>query len=157
MDDGWFGKRDNEGSSLGDWTVNEEKLGGSLKSLVDQVNALGVKFGIWFEPERISPDPSLYREHPDWALQIQGRTGSQARNQYVLDFSRPEAVEYVYQSVAAVLKSANIEYVKWDMNRPLTERSCPSSCFGALCTSATAAYGFSRSAVRKLRKRRGEV
>lgn len=121
MDDGWFGKRDNEGSSLGDWTVNEEKLGGSLKSLVDQVNALGVKFGIWFEPEMISPDSSLYREHPDWALQIQGRTGSQARNQYVLDFSRPEAVEYVYQSVAAVLKSANIEYVKWDMNRPLTD------------------------------------
>ncbi len=121
MDDGWFGKRDRDDSSLGDWTVNETKLGGSLESLVSQVNALGVKFGIWFEPEMISPDSSLYREHPDWALQIQGREGSQARNQYVLDFSRPDVVEYIYQSVAAVLRSANIEYIKWDMNRPLTD------------------------------------
>ncbi len=121
MDDGWFGKRDRDDSSLGDWTVNETKLGDSLESLVSQVNALGVKFGIWFEPEMISPDSSLYREHPDWALQIQGREGSQARNQYVLDFSRPDVVEYIYQSVAAVLRSANIEYIKWDMNRPLTD------------------------------------
>lgn len=121
MDDGWFGRRDRDDSSLGDWTVNEEKLGCSLKSLVEQVNALGLKFGIWLEPEMISPDSSLYREHPDWALQIQGREGGQARNQYVLDFSRPEALEYICQSVFQVLKSANIEYVKWDMNRPLTD------------------------------------
>lgn len=121
MDDGWFGHRDNDNSSLGDWIVNEQKLPGGLKVLVDEVNRLGMKFGIWFEPEMISPDSRLYREHPDWALHVKGRTPSLAREQLVLDLSRPEVADYVYESVSRVLHSANIEYVKWDMNRALTD------------------------------------
>lgn len=121
MDDGWFGHRDNDDSSLGDWIVNEEKLPGGLKYLVDEVNKLGMKFGIWFEPEMISPDSQLYREYPDWALHLKGRTPSLARDQLVLDLSRPEVVDYVYESISRVLHSANIEYVKWDMNRALSD------------------------------------
>lgn len=121
MDDGWFGHRERDDSSLGDWKVNEEKLQGGLKKLVDEVNALGMKFGIWFEPEMISPDSDVYRAHPDWALQLPGREPAQSRNQLVLDLSRPEVREYVYESVAGILRSANITYVKWDMNRPLTD------------------------------------
>lgn len=121
MDDGWFGHRSSDDSSLGDWKVNEEKLQGGLKKLVDEVNALGMEFGIWFEPEMISPDSDIYRAHPDWALQLQGREPALCRNQLVLDLCRPEVLEYVYESVAQVLRSANITYVKWDMNRPLTD------------------------------------
>ena len=121
MDDGWFGKRDNDDSSLGDWVVNEKKLPGGLKKLVDEVNSLGMKFGIWIEPEMISPDSDLYRSHPEWAVHIPGREPSQARCQYVLDITNPEACSYVYNEIAAVLHSANIEYVKWDMNRPLCD------------------------------------
>lgn len=121
MDDGWFGRRNSEHMSLGDWTVNTEKLKGSLESLVSQINALGMEFGIWFEPEMISPDSDLFRAHPDWVLRLAGREPARARDQYVLDLSNPEAEEYVYQSVSAILRSANIKYVKWDMNRPLTD------------------------------------
>lgn len=121
MDDGWFGKRNNDNCALGDWKVNEEKLNGGLKYLVDEVNKLGMKFGIWFEPEMVSPDSDLYREHPDWAIAIPGRPGTQSRQQFVLDLSRPEVVDCIYEQVAAVLRSANIEYVKWDMNRQLTD------------------------------------
>ncbi len=121
MDDGWFGRRDSDNSSLGDWKVNEEKLRGGLKKLVDGVNALGMKFGIWFEPEMISPDSEVYCAHPDWALRLPGREPAQSRNQLVMDLSRPEVREYVYESVAGILRSANISYVKWDMNRPLTD------------------------------------
>ena len=121
MDDGWFGSRNDDNSSLGDWQVNEEKLKGGLKYLVDEVNKLGMKFGIWLEPEMISPDSNLYREHPDWAFAIPGRTGSLARNQYVLDLTRKEVRDYVYDMIASVLRSANIEYVKWDMNRQLSD------------------------------------
>ncbi len=121
MDDGWFGKRNCDDSSLGDWIVNENKLKGGLKYLVDEVNKLGMKFGIWFEPEMISPDSDLYREHPDWAIQLPGRTAVQSRAQYVLDLTRPEVVDYTYNQVRTILKSANIEYVKWDMNRQLTD------------------------------------
>lgn len=121
MDDGWFGRRDDDNSSLGDWQVNESKLEGGLKHLVEEVNQLGMKFGIWFEPEMISPDSNLYRKHPDWAIQIPGRTGSLGRNQYVLDLTRKEVRDYIYEQVAAVLRSANIEYVKWDMNRQLSD------------------------------------
>ncbi len=121
MDDGWFGKRNNDECALGDWQVNEEKLRGGLKSLVDRVNAEGLKFGIWFEPEMVSPDSDLYRAHPDWAVQVPGRPISMARFQYVLDLTRREVEEYVYEQVASVLRSANIEYVKWDMNRPLAD------------------------------------
>lgn len=121
MDDGWFGKRSNDDNSLGDWQVNEEKIKGGLKYLVDEVNKLGMKFGIWFEPEMISPDSNLYRTHPDWAIQIPGRVGSLSRCQYVLDYSRKEIRDYVYEMISSVLKSANIAYVKWDMNRQLTD------------------------------------
>ena len=121
MDDGWFGHRNDDSTSLGDWKVNEQKLPGGLKPLVEQVNALGMKFGIWFEPEMISPDSDLYREHPDWAIAIPGRAGSLCRNQYVLDLSRKEVRDHAFESVAAVLHSANIEYVKWDMNRQLSD------------------------------------
>ena len=121
MDDGWFGKRNDDNSSLGDWNVNENKLKGGLKKLVDGVNALGLKFGIWFEPEMISPDSDLYRAHPDWAIAVPGRTAGLARNQYVLDISRSEVRDHVFGSLADILDSANIEYVKWDMNRPLSD------------------------------------
>ncbi len=121
MDDGWFGRRNDDNSSLGDWQVNEDKLKGGLKYLVDEVNKLGMKFGIWFEPEMISPDSDLYREHPDWAIAIPGRTGTLTRNQYVLDLSRKEVRDFVYEMFADILRSANIEYVKWDMNRQLSD------------------------------------
>jgi len=121
MDDGWFGNRCDDNRALGDWIVNEEKLPGGLKYLVDEVNKLGMKFGIWFEPEMISPDSDLYRAHPDWAIAIPGRVGTLSRNQYVLDLTRREVLDYTYESVAKVLRSANIEYVKWDMNRQLTD------------------------------------
>ena len=121
MDDGWFGNRCDDNRALGDWFVNEEKLQGGLKYLVDEVNKLGMKFGIWFEPEMISPDSDLYRAHPDWAIQIPGRKAGLARNQYVLDMSRTEIQDYVFDLVANILRSANIEYVKWDMNRPLSD------------------------------------
>ena len=121
MDDGWFGRRNDDNTSLGDWWVNTEKLRGGLKLLVDQVNEIGLKFGIWFEPEMISPDSDLYRAHPDWAIGIPGRVPCRLRNQFVLDITRPEVREYVYHCVAETLRSANIEYVKWDMNRQLTD------------------------------------
>ncbi len=121
MDDGWFGKRNSDESSLGDWFVNETKLKGGLKPLVEKINSLGLKFGIWFEPEMISPDSDLYRSHPDWALCIQGRKAALSRAQYVLDLTRQEVCDYVYERISSILKSVNIEYVKWDMNRPLTD------------------------------------
>lgn len=121
MDDGWFGHREDERSSLGDWQVNEKKLGTSLKELADGINRIGLKFGIWFEPEMISPDSRLYRKHPDWAIALPGRKPCLSRNQYVLDLSCPEVVDFVYESVAEVLRSANVEYVKWDMNRQLSD------------------------------------
>lgn len=121
MDDGWFGHRDSDNSSLGDWFVYEKKIKGGLKYLVDEVNKLGMKFGIWFEPEMISPDSELYKKHPEWAIQVRGREMTMSREQYVLDYSNKEVRDYVYGMMKAVLDSANIEYIKWDMNRQLTE------------------------------------
>ncbi len=121
MDDGWFGNRSSDNMGLGDWFVNEDKIKGGLKYLVDEVNKRGLKFGIWMEPEMISPDSDLYREHPDWAIAIPGRTATLIRNQYVLDLSRKEIVDEIYSRIKAVLSSANIEYVKWDMNRGLCD------------------------------------
>lgn len=121
MDDGWFGRRNSDDSSLGDWFVNEDKLKGGLKSLVDRINNLGMKFGIWFEPEMISPDSDLYRQHPDWMIASGGRTPGMCRNQYVLDYSRQEVTDYIYDRLYTILKSTNIEYVKWDMNRSIAE------------------------------------
>ncbi len=121
MDDGWFGHRSFDDSSLGDWYVNEEKLKGGLKPLVDEVNKFGMKFGIWFEPEMVSPDSDLFRAHPDWAIQIKGRVPGMARAQYVLDITRKEVRDHIMNSVETILRSANIEYVKWDMNRQLCD------------------------------------
>ena len=121
MDDGWFGHRDSDNSSLGDWFVYEKKIKGGLKYLVDEVNKLGMKFGIWFEPEMISPDSELYKKHPEWAIQVRGREMTMSREQYVLDYSNKEVRDCVYGMMKAVLDSANIEYIKWDMNRQLTE------------------------------------
>jgi len=121
LDDGWFGNRFDDNRSLGDWQVNEEKIKGGMGKLAEEINALGMKFGLWFEPEMISPESKLYKEHPDWAIQIPGRRACRARNQYVLDLSRREVRDYVLSQVFAVLHGANIEYVKWDMNRPLTD------------------------------------
>lgn len=121
MDDGWFGKRSSDNMALGDWIVNEKKLPGGLTRLVKEVQALGLKFGIWFEPEMVSPDSDLYREHPDWVIAIGDRKAGLARNQYVLDFSRKEVVDHIYGYMKNILESAPIEYVKWDMNRPLCD------------------------------------
>ena len=121
MDDGWFGHRDADNSSLGDWFVYEKKIKGGLKYLVDEVNKLGMKFGIWFEPEMISPDSELYKAHPKWAIQVQGRELSMSREQYVLDYSNKEVRDHIYGMMKKILDSANIEYIKWDMNRQLTE------------------------------------
>ena len=117
LDDGWFGKRDDDNSGLGDWFVNEEKLGCTMKELVDRVNALGLKFGIWLEPEMVSEDSELYRTHPDWVLRIPGREPNRSRNQLVLDLSRKEVREYMKKFINDTLSCANISYVKWDMNR----------------------------------------
>ena len=121
LDDGWFGSRDSDNAGLGDWFVNTDKLKGGLADLVTGINGLGMKFGIWIEPEMVNEDSRLYREHPDWALTIPGRKPCRSRNQLVLDMSRSEVRDYVFDSIAAVLKSANVEYVKWDMNRSICD------------------------------------
>ena len=121
MDDGWFGKRDNDRCALGDWTPNEKKLQGTLSELAQRINNEGMKFGIWFEPECISEDSDLYRAHPDYALAMPNRAPQVSRNQYVLDFSRKDVVDNIYNQLVKVLDSANISYVKWDFNRHITD------------------------------------
>ncbi|MCD7752458.1 MAG: alpha-galactosidase [Lachnospiraceae bacterium] len=121
MDDGWFGKRDNDFSGLGDWQANEEKLQMSLGELVKRVNDEGVRFGIWMEPEMVSEDSDLYRAHPDWALCFPGREAVRGRYQLVLDFSREDVREAVFTQVCEVLDSGNIEYLKWDFNRSIAD------------------------------------
>ena len=117
MDDGWFGTRNDDTSGLGDWQVNEEKLGEPLESLIQKINGLGMKFGIWVEPECVNENSRLYREHPDWAFQIPGKRPVRGRGQLMLDFSRKEVVDYLFGQICNVLDQGNIEYVKWDMNR----------------------------------------
>lgn len=121
MDDGWFGVRNSDNCSLGDWYVNEDKLKGGLGVLIERVNALGLKFGIWYEPEMISPDSELYRAHPDWCLHVPGRDKSIARQQYVIDFSRQDVRDNIYGQMKEVLSKYKIDYVKWDFNRNITE------------------------------------
>ena len=117
LDDGWFGKRDTDYSGLGDWIVNEDKIKGGLPKLVKRIKALGMKFGIWIEPEMVSEDSNLYREHPDWVLRIPKRNMTRSRHQLNLDITRKEVRDYVMQQIFAVLDACGADYVKWDMNR----------------------------------------
>ena len=117
MDDGWFGNRNDDTSSLGDWDVNEKKLPGGLKPLVDKIKALGMDFGIWVEPEMINVDSDLYREHPDWAIDIEGKPHSEGRNQRILDFCNTEVQNHIIDKMSKLFEGADISYVKWDMNR----------------------------------------
>ena len=119
--DGWFGKRNDDKSGLGDWFVNNKKLKGGLKPIIDRCKKNGMKFGLWFEPEMISEDSDLYRTHPDWAIKKEGVEPCRGRNQLVLDFTRKEIVDYVFNAVSKVLKENDISYVKWDKNRDITE------------------------------------
>lgn len=121
LDDGWFGSRSDDNRGLGDWVVNEEKLGCTLGEFVGRINALGLKFGLWFEPEMVNEDSDLYRAHPDWALAVPGRLPVLGRSQLVLDFSRPEVREHVFSQMCAVLDQANVEYLKWDFNRSIAD------------------------------------
>ena len=121
LDDGWFGDRSDDTSSLGDWYVNEKKLGGTLKSLVDAIKAKGLEFGIWVEPEMISVKSRLYEKHPDWAVRVPGMESYIGRNQYILDYTRADVRDYITDTLSALFGSADITYVKWDMNRPLTD------------------------------------
>lgn len=121
LDDGWFGKRDADNSSLGDWVEDLRKLPGGLGDLAQRVNGLGLQFGLWVEPEMISPDSDLYRQHPDWCLHVPGRRRSEARWQLVLDYTREDVREYIYESLSRIFSTVPIAYVKWDMNRCLTE------------------------------------
>lgn len=121
LDDGWFGKRDSDKSSLGDWFVDRSKLPNGLEDLVARVNQLHMGFGLWFEPEMISPNSELYRKHPNWCLHIPGRRRTEARNQLVLDYSRGDVRDYIVEAITNILKSSPIAYVKWDMNRNMTE------------------------------------
>lgn len=121
LDDGWFGKRNDDTSSLGDWYPNEEKLKGGLKPLAEKITALGMQFGLWIEPEMVNKDSCLYREHPDWVLAETGRHMCHSRNQYVLDFSRKEIRDYLYDRLEAVLADIPVSYIKWDMNRTISD------------------------------------
>lgn len=121
MDDGWFGHRDSDNSSLGDWFVNESKLEGGLTKLIERVNAEGVQFGIWYEPEMISEDSELYKAHPDWCVHVEGREQSPARQQYVIDMTRQDVRDCIFNQMYDVLSKNNIAYLKWDYNRAITE------------------------------------
>ena len=121
LDDGWFGTRNDDFQGLGDWEPNLEKLPHGIKGLAEKVNEMGMKFGLWFEPEMVNKNSDLYRKHPDWIISTPDRFETPGRHQHTLDLSREEVADYVYESVARNLRESNIEYVKWDMNRCMTE------------------------------------
>ncbi|MFC2550976.1 alpha-galactosidase [Streptococcus sanguinis] len=121
LDDGWFGQRTNDRAGLGDWFVNPERLPRGLGSLAERIHGLGMKFGLWFEPEMVNKDSQLYRTHPDWLLAVPDRQPHHGRNQFVLDYSRPEVVDEIFERLLAVIEEAQLDYIKWDMNRPLTD------------------------------------
>jgi len=121
LDDGWFGKRNDDTSSLGDWAANTAKLPDGIDGLARKVESLGMKFGLWFEPEMISRESELFAAHPDWAVGVPGRTRTEARHQYVLDFTRAEIVDHIFAAISDILKKGPVSYVKWDMNRNITE------------------------------------
>lgn len=122
LDDGWFGKRDDDNAGLGDWFPNGKKLGCPLGELARRIRETGLAFGLWFEPEAISEDSDLYRAHPDWAVRIAGRRPNLARNQLVLDLSRPEVQGYLIERLCALVKEADLAYIKWDMNRSICDK-----------------------------------
>ncbi len=128
LDDGWFSTRCTETSGLGDWWANTDRLPDGIKGLSEKIEALGMKFGLWFELEMANKDSELYRNHPDWIIHTPGRHESHGRKQYVLDFSRKEVVDYIYDMVAKILSESKISYIKWDMNRNITE--CFSQGYG---------------------------
>ena len=121
LDDGWFGKRNSDQSSLGDWWVNKKKLPSGIDGLARKINEMGLKFGLWVEPEMVNENSDLYRAHPDWAFQAPGRPVTRGRYQLVLDLTRAEVRQYILDNLRTMLKSADISYVKWDMNRSLTD------------------------------------
>lgn len=121
LDDGWFGHRDDDKSSLGDWFVDQKKFSNGISGFADRVHDQGMKFGLWFEPEMISVDSKLYEKHPDWMIATPGRQGTPARNQYVLDMTRQEVVDYLFEHMSAIIKQTKLDYIKWDMNRNITE------------------------------------
>ena len=121
LDDGWFGERDDDFAGLGDWVENPKKLPQGIPGLARKIESLGMKFGFWIEPEMVNPDSNLYRKHPEWALSTPGRKASLGRHQMVLDYSRPEVVDYIYGMLHKIISNAPISYIKWDMNRSLTE------------------------------------
>ena len=121
LDDGWFGARSNDYAGLGDWVANRERLPQGIKGIADRIEEMGMKFGLWFEPEMVNKDSDLYRAHPDWILQTPQRHSCHGRNQYVLDFSRKEVVDCIYEMMYKILSEAKVSYIKWDMNRSITE------------------------------------
>lgn len=129
LDDGWFGRRSSDRAGLGDWKANRERLPDGISGIADRIEALGMKFGLWFEPEMVNKDSDFYRQHPDWVLSVPDRSLSHGRYQYVLDFSRKEVVDAIYGQMAEILNHAKISYIKWDMNRSITE--CYSSAWPA--------------------------
>lgn len=129
LDDGWFGQRSSDKAGLGDWVANRDRLPEGIEGLAERISSLGMKFGLWFEPEMVNKDSDLYRAHPDWILQTPERTNSHGRFQHVLDFSRKEVVDAIYEMMSKILGNAKISYVKWDMNRSITE------CFSAALPS----------------------
>lgn len=121
LDDGWFGHRDDDKSSLGDWFVDQKKFSNGISGFADRVHDKGMKFGLWFEPEMISIDSKLYEKHPDWMIATPGRQGTPARNQFVLDMTRQEVIDYLFEHMSAIIKQTKLDYIKWDMNRNITE------------------------------------
>ncbi len=125
LDDGWFGARSSDRAGLGDWVANTTRLPRGITGIAERIEDLGMKFGLWFEPEMVNEDSDLYRLHPDWILAAPQRAKSHGRYQYVLDFSRKEVVDFLYEMMAKILREAKVSYIKWDMNRSITE------CFSA--------------------------
>ena len=121
MDDGWFGKRNNDLAGLGDWYVNKEKFPNGLDELIENVNAQGMDFGLWVEPEMVNPDSDLYRAHPDWVYHFEHRHADELRNQLVLNMTRDDVREYIFGRLDELLEKHNIKYIKWDMNRPFSQ------------------------------------